>query len=87
MASHFKGTVVCDGVTLTITEICLRNSQVMIKAEGPMADRRTLSGPMTIFGEDGRGIAQGGHLDQPMKVERGQHAMIMLGLKVGSVDD
>jgi len=55
------GHIVCGGIEVPILAIRLRVGGVCIIAErfGPVP---ATSGPVTIFGEDGQGVGQGGQL-------------------------
>ena len=55
------GHIVCEGIEVPILAIRLRVGGVCIVAgrRGPVP---AVSGPVTIFGEDGQGVGQGGQL-------------------------
>jgi hypothetical protein len=57
------GTIVCNGASIPIVDVRLRDSQVWFVGHGRMEHDVDLTGPLTLFGEDGRGLMQGSHLD------------------------
>ncbi len=60
-----RGTMVISGHEFTVNQIRLRNSRFEITAigRGPLAAVK--NEPATIYGEDGKGVLQGGVLNVP----------------------
>lgn len=58
--SSRQGTVIIDGVPLTIWRIELVAGEILLhcSAMGPVAERKPGPATVTVLGHDGRGIAQ-----------------------------
>lgn len=71
------GHLVVGGVRFPILGVELRDGRIWLLAsrEGPFEHP---GGPVTIFGEDGRGIGQGSGVLKPKRVETGE----MLSLRI-----
>lgn len=57
-----RGTVVIAGLAYQITAVELKGGQVVITASRRGAAPEMISEVITIFGQDGQGIAQGGEI-------------------------
>jgi hypothetical protein len=64
------GTLVVHGVRLPIIDIRLRNGQIYFLAQSGVGDYE-VRGPITVFGEDGIGVFQGGDC-APARSKRGR---------------
>lgn len=58
-----KGTLVCGGITFHITNIELRNSNIVLTATAQGPTPAFIKEPVAIFGADGKGIGQGAVLE------------------------
>jgi hypothetical protein len=53
------GYIMADGIRVPVVRLQLRNSYIEITAERPGPVPKVTDAPVTVFGEDGIGIAQG----------------------------
>jgi hypothetical protein len=79
------GTIIVAGLTYQVTSVELKGGGFAITAcrhgEAPSID----SAPITIFGQDGQGICQGGHIDIGT-TGRWDHTEINVTIKMDRVD-
>lgn len=58
------GTAVCNGVFLEVIDIKLRDSKVFMVLRTQKRGDYLVKGPVTVFGEDGKGLFQGGNVQE-----------------------
>lgn len=80
----YRGMIVIAGHEFPVNSIRLRNGKYEIVATGYGPLPEFINEPITIFGEDGQGVAQGG-LFNFRATGRGEHIMIIVPLRVTSV--
>jgi hypothetical protein len=56
------GMMVVAGRSFPVTSLALRGGQLVVTAEGPGPCPAFRDEPVTVFGEDGVGMVQGGHI-------------------------
>lgn len=59
------GMLVVAGREFPVTSLALRGGQLVIVAEGPGPCPAFRDEPVTVFGEDGIGMIQGGYMNTP----------------------
>lgn len=81
----YRGMVVIAGREFVINDIRLRNGQYEIIAivQGPLPE--FINEPMTIFGEDGQGVLQGG-LFSYRAIECCERMIVTIPLRVTEVN-
>lgn len=82
-----NGTVVIAGLVYQIIKLELENSRIVITARRYGKAPALTNEPITIFGQDGRGIGQGGHVSVGRVGWAGGHADVKVGILFEGLTD
>ncbi len=80
VASRTYGTAVCNGVTLHVVDVRLRGASIHLMCVTPEPGDYVVEGPVTIFGEDGRGLLQSSNV--PRTESRRGYITVWLPMRV-----
>jgi len=80
-----RGTLVCAGITFNVIGVILRDSKILLVASTPGPTPQFRNEPVTIFGEDGKGIGQGGLLNLDRPARRGDTVTITFELTLNAI--
>lgn len=83
MAPH--GMIVVNGVRVPVTGLALRGGQLELTGRLP-GPQPAAEGPVTVFGADGRGVAQGGHIAWK-EVGPSDVLEVSVGMRMMTVDE
>ena len=79
--------LVVAGRKFPVTTLALRGGQLEIHAEGPGPCPALRNEPVTVFGEDGVGLVQGGYLTTPREAGPRDRVHLVLTVRTTVITD
>jgi hypothetical protein len=81
------GMLVVAGRRFPITSLALRGGQLVITAEGPGPCPAFRNEPVTVFGEDGIGMIQGGYMTTEVAARPRDRVHLVLEVRTTAITD
>jgi hypothetical protein len=85
--ARFLGTIVARGYRFGISSLSLHQGKLWITAVAAGPIPKLEGEPVAIFGEDGQGFAQGGHLTMPVAAGPGTTAQVVVDLRMTKIKE
>jgi hypothetical protein len=87
MAARYLGMMVVAGRRFPVTRLALRDGQLVITAEVPGPCPAFRNEPVTVFGEDGIGMIQGGYMTTAVAARPQDRVLLVLELRTTAITD